>query len=55
MNRVEVDIPSKYSGKLDALFMELDDATCPPFLVAVLKSGEEKVVFHLSELLTGDK
>jgi hypothetical protein len=55
MKRVEIDIPSEYSDKLDALFMEIDDATSPPFLIAVLKSGEEKVVFHLSELLTGAK
>ena len=50
MKRVEINIPSEYSDKLAALFMEMHDATCAPFLIAVLKSGEEKRVFQLSEL-----
>ena len=48
--RIPIDVPPEYSEKLSALFMEVDDATCPPFLIAVLKSGEEKTVFELKEL-----
>jgi|TARA_R110000772_G_scaffold64122_2_gene143385 DNA-directed RNA polymerase subunit L len=51
MNKIKIEVPEKFKSMVTEVYMEVEDATCPPLLRATLMDETEVLVWDLEDLL----